>query len=372
MSLKNNTIRIQPGPANYYSYPGALKELGKFYSREELSRALWLAGERAGEAALPYLPEAFSHARERRQRFTGHCTHETVDALAVRFEGSISLIVGIGGGSVLDTAKALAAKLDLPFIAVPTIAATCAAVTPLSVWYNPEGKALGYEIFRKAADLVLVEPEIILKAPGEYMRAGLADTLAKWYEAEILCSGGGTLPLAARLGLEVSLTLRNVLLNRGGEAFEAMKSGVLNPEFLEVVDAVLIGGGSVGGLGERFTRIAAAHAIHNGLSVLPESAGQLHGIKVAYGILVQEALMGNDDELQALMASFEALELPLNLGGLGIDYSNKDAVKAFVKASVTPGESIHLLPFPVDEDRLRGAVDRVELLAASRGEKKYA
>lgn len=33
---------------------------------------------------------------------------------------------------------------------------------------------------------MLVEPQIILNAPAEYLLAGIGDTLAKWYEAAVL------------------------------------------------------------------------------------------------------------------------------------------------------------------------------------------
>ena len=57
----------------------------------------------------------------------------------------------------------------------------------------------------------------------------------------------------------------------------------------------------VGGLGDRFTRVAAAHACaDNGLTVLPQTEKFLHGTKVAYGTLVQSALLGQDDVLAQL------------------------------------------------------------------------
>ena len=50
--------------------------------------------------------------------------------------------------------------------------------------------------------------------------------------------------------------------------------------------------------------MAGAHAIHNGLSYVDETHEILHGSKVAYGILVQLAYTGDDDEIRALFAKF--------------------------------------------------------------------
>ena len=97
-------------------------------------------------------------------------------------------------------------------MAIPTIAATCAAWTPLSVWYNDAGQALNFELFDDANFLVLVEPRIILNAPAEYLLAGIGDTLAKWYEAVVLAPQPEALPLTVRLGINGAQAIRDVLL----------------------------------------------------------------------------------------------------------------------------------------------------------------
>lgn len=352
-------IRIQPGPANYYSYPGALEKLLAFFTNEQLSSALWIHGKRAGEAAEPYIRQVFQDSRTNSFLLTDHCTHEIVDGLARDFE-DVPLVVGIGGGSVQDTAKALAAKRDIPFVAIPTIAATCAAWTPLSVWYDGSGKALGYEMFRQGAFLVLVEPRIICAAPPVYLQAGLADTIAKWYEARLLSSGVDHLPHTAVLGLEVARTIKDVLLAQGAQAFSDQASGTVSSAFIEVVDAIVAGGGLVGGLGEKYTRVAAAHALHNGMSVLPATHDKLHGTKVAYGLLVQSALEHDKDGLEVLYEKFIELGLPVSFRDLGVDPTDAGQIDAAIAATLVPHESIHLLPFPVDASRLRDAILEVE------------
>ena len=350
-------IRVQPGASNYYCHEKAINHLEDFFSFHTLSEALFLYGERAGEATKPYLGSYFSEAQK--QMMKGHCSHTLVDELAEKF-ASVPLVIGIGGGSVLDTAKALATVLDKPFVAIPTIAATCAACTPLSVWYDVQGKALGYEIFPQGAFLVLVEPKIIAKAPQIYMKAGIADTLAKWYEAKILVQGVKNLPLPAELGLLAAKRINEVLFSEGEKALESCTEGKVSHSVLQIIDSIIVCGALVGGLGERFTRIAAAHAIHNGLSALEETHGILHGIKVAYGILVQSALEEDQEELISLLSKFKQMGLPTSLSDLGIEYQNKEKLERFIAKTLVKEESIHLLPFTVTPDRLRQAICTLE------------
>lgn len=346
-------IRVQVGPSNAFSHHSAFQRLSEFFSADELSQALWIGGRRASAAAGPWLPPAFHEPGARRVEFQGHCCESLVAELASRV-GS-GPVIGLGGGSALDTAKAVAIRTHRPFVALPTIAATCAAWTPLSVWYDDQGRALQFEVFPQGAFLTLIEPALLASAPVEYLAAGIGDTLAKWYEAAVLVQGVDPLPLTARLGLDMSRTIRDVLLDQGSAAIEANRRGVPDPAFVNVVDAIVAAGGAVGGLGERFTRVAAAHSVHNGLTLLPETATVLHGAKVAFGILVQLALQGEWAERDRLRQAYGPLGLPTKLADLGID-PHDPRLDAVVAKILLPHESIHALPFPVTATTLQEAL----------------
>ena len=358
--MSNTDIRVVPGPANYFSHPGSLAHLNEFFTPEQLSRAVWIYGERAIEGARPFLPESFHAPGVKHLLFKGHCSERDVTDLVTASGNNDSVVIGVGGGALLDTAKAVARRLGVPVVAIPTIAATCAAWTPLSVWYNDAGQALQFEVFDDANFLVLVEPHIILKAPAEYLLAGIGDTLAKWYEAVVLAPQSENLPLTVRLGINGALAIRDVLLSRSEEALADQQRGEATQAFRDVVDAIIAGGGMVGGLGERYTRVAAAHAVHNGLTVLPQTEKYLHGTKVAYGILVQSALLGQDDVLAELVAPYQRFTLPTTLRELEVDINSRDELDKVIAHTLRPVESIHYLPVALTPEVLRAAFEKVE------------
>jgi uncharacterized oxidoreductase len=363
--MSNTDIRVVVGPANYFSHRGSFQRLNDFFSPEQLSRAVWIYGERAIAGARPFLPASFDTKGAKHLQFTGHCSERDVTTLADSAGENPAVVMGVGGGTVLDTAKAVARRLGVPFVGLPTVAATCAAWTPLSVWYNEAGQALQFEIFDDANFLVLVEPEIILNAPAEFLLAGIGDTLAKWYEAVVLAANPEQLPLTVRLGLNGAEAIRDVLLENSEAALANQQQGELSQAFLDVVDAIIAGGGMVGGLGERYTRVAAAHAVHNGLTVLPQTEKYLHGTKVAYGILVQSALLGQDDVLTQLVAAYQRFHLPTTLAELEVDIHDRPALDKVIAHTLRPVESIHALPVAVTPESLHAAFVKVESLSAS-------
>ena len=172
-----------------------------------------------------------------------------------------------------------------------------------------------------------------------------------------------TLPLTVRLGINGALAIRDVLLESSETALADQQRGELTQAFRDVVDAIVAGGGMVGGLGERYTRVAAAHAVHNGLTVLPQTEKYLHGTKVAYGILVQSALLGQDDVLAQLVQAYQRFNLPTTLAALEVDINNREQLDKVIAHTLRPVESIHFLPVELNAETLRAAFEKVERFA---------
>lgn len=338
------TIAIRGAPNLYICEAGVLNRLPELLEPYSFRRGLVLHGKRSWQAAKPYFPE-LSGIELHFVQYDGECTEKEIARIAALLRNNeADFLIGIGGGKVLDIAKAAGNVIGCEIILIPTLAATCAAWTPISVIYDDHGQFLTYTICPKSTLMVLVEPRIILHSPVEYLRSGIGDTLAKWYEAEILTRNLDVHPIPVQLALKSAELCKEVLLEDGAQAIRDMESGNLTTAFLQVIETIIVTGGMVGGFGDQYGRIAVAHSIHNGLTVREETHHRLHGEKVAYGILVQLALEKNEEEIKRLIPFYQELNLPCSLEDLGLSKEQDDALAAIANRALAPGESIHLLP----------------------------
>lgn len=267
------------------------------------------------------------------------------------------LIIGVGGGKALDTAKLLAHQCELPIVTIPTSAATCAGWTALSNIYSEEG-AFQYDVsLNRCPDLMIVDYSLIRTAPKRTLVAGIGDAIAKWYEASVSSgSSSATLTIAA---VQQARILRDILFQKSAFALKNPNS----EEWQEVVDATLLLAGVIGGLGGANCRTVAAHAVHNGLTHIRAAHGALHGEKVAYGILVQlrleEMLQGNQLSVtsrQQLLDFYQVIGLPKTLEDLGLGNITLAELRQAAEIACNPDSDIHRLPFSVTPEQLMAAM----------------
>src|SRR6185295_16779837 len=201
------------------------------------------------------------------------------------------IIIGAGGGKVLDTARAVAAELKLPVVNCPTVASSDAPCSALSVIYTDEGEFQEYRIYGKNPDLVLVDTQVIAQSPPRLLVAGMGDALATWFEAKT-CADGRVKNMRGGLSTQSALALAKLcyrtLLTDGADALCAVQTQVVTPALERLVEANTL----LSGIGFESSGLAAAHAIHNGLTTVPATHAYLHGEKVAFGLLTQLVLEG--------------------------------------------------------------------------------
>ena len=290
--------------------------------------------------------------------YTPDCCQSSLDRLMSAVAShQADVIIGIGGGKCLDTAKLLAHRSGLPVVTIPTSGATCAAWTALSNIYSESGAFL-YDVgLPKCPELLVLDYSIVATAPTRTLVAGIGDAIAKWYEASV--SSGHSTKTLLIAAVQQARVLRDILFQKSAAALEHPGG----EDWQEVVDATVLLAGVIGGLGGAQCRTVAAHAVHNGLTHLPGSHHALHGEKVAFGILVQLRLqeMLQGDRLaatarQQLLDFYNSIGLPKTLADLGLNEVTLSQLHHAAMLACKPDSDLHRLPFSVTPEQLVAAM----------------
>ncbi|PTU76030.1 glycerol dehydrogenase [Pseudomonas indoloxydans] len=289
--------------------------------------------------------------------FNGECSQGEVDRLCqLTTQNGRSAIVGIGGGKTLDTAKAVAFFQKVPVAVAPTIASTDAPCSALSVLYTDDGEFDRYLMLPTNPALVVVDTAIVARAPARLLAAGIGDALATWFEARA-ASRSSAATMAGGPATQTALNLArfcyDTLLEEGEKAMLAVQAQVVTPALERIVEANTY----LSGVGFESGGVAAAHAVHNGLTAVAETHHFYHGEKVAFGVLVQLALENaSNAEMQEVMSLCHAVGLPVTLAQLDITEDIPAKMRAVAELACAPGETIHNMPGGVTVEQVYGAL----------------
>lgn len=334
-----NTFKKAVFPGKYIQGSGVSAEISKLIETFG-GRGLILAAPSAFSSVLDRIKSSLPDDTVI-EKFSGECCEQELFRLetAIKKSGAKS-VTAIGGGKVIDTGKIAADRAGLPVIVVPTIASTDAPCSGCAVVYSEKGVFETVFYQKRNPEAVLVDSEIIVKAPVRFLVSGMGDALATWFEARSCaqtasrneCGGVSTIS-----GLALARLCYDTLLEYGPAAKELCGQGILSPAVERIIEANIL----LSGIGFESSGLAAAHAIHNGLTALEATHHYYHGEKVAFGVLaglhLTDAPMA---EMDTVYGFCEKVSLPTTLAALGLAGVSRECLFRAASAACAPGQSI--------------------------------
>ncbi|MEA4854280.1 MAG: glycerol dehydrogenase [Christensenella sp.] len=313
--------------------------------------------------------------------FRGECSREEVARLqALSKEKNCSCTIGLGGGKAIDTAKCVAQGEAL--IIVPTIAATDAPTSHSAVLYHEDGAFDDYAYFKQSPSVVMIDTTVVAGAPVRFLVSGMGDALSTYFEARANVRSSANinagLPCGYREGLcgsakgtkaafALATLCYETLLADGVKAKAACEAKVVTPALENIIEANIL----LSGIGFESGGLAAAHAIHDGLTILPGTHHSFHGEKVAFGTLAQLVLENAPmEEIEEVLDFCLAIGLPVCLADIGVESISKEELTAVAEKACIPEESIYAMPFPITVDDVAAAIETADKLGAAYKEKR--
>lgn len=272
-------------------------------------------------------------------------------------ETDCDLIIGMGGGKTIDAAKVVANNLSLPLIIVPTSASTDAPTSALSVIYTETGEHSHEIFYDRAPEVVLIDTEIISKAPVRLLVAGMGDALATYFEARACKESDSFNNIKGNYkrtitSYAIAKACYETLLEDGLKAKLAAEAGANTIALENIIEVNTL----LSGIGAESNGASGAHAFHDGFTAIEESKDKLHGEKVAFGVLCQLALENRDKhEIETVIKFSKSVGLPVTLEDLGVIEVTVEKLRAAARA-VMHSPLILREPFDVTEDMIFSAI----------------
>ncbi|MBM4240071.1 MAG: NAD(P)-dependent glycerol-1-phosphate dehydrogenase [Euryarchaeota archaeon] len=221
----------------------------------------------------------------------------------------VSVVLGVGGGKVIDVAKLASTRSGIHFISVPTAASHDGIASPRASIRNEEGSV---SLKAQPPIGVIADTKIISKAPFRLLAAGCGDIVSNhtavldWKLANRLLNEYFSNSAAA-----LSLMTAKMIIESAG----AIKEG-LEESARVVVKALISSGIAISIAGTSRPASGSEHKFSHALDVIaPKPA--LHGEQCGVGTIMMMYLHGGDWKF--IKDALKTIKSPTTAYELGID-----------------------------------------------------
>ena len=355
-------IKAMCSPRKYIQGPKLLGEIDR-HIKGLGNRLMLLLSEGGLRRLHPTLDACFEkkHWKLDYQIFSGECTHKKIERYADYCKKSgITAVVGIGGGKIIDTAKGVAYYAGLPVVIIPTVCSTDAPCSSISVLYNDDGIFEAYLPLGTNPDIVMVDTEIIAKAPVEYLVAGMGDAMSTYFEARACQAAGCCNPLGmapTSTSIEIAALCWKYLRSDGLQAKQAVEQGRCTNELENIVEV----NSYQSCIGFESGGLAAAHGIQKGFTVLPVLHSVHHGFKVAFCTVAQLMLeRALEEEVTQVLAFCREVGLPICFADLGCPEITEEQIMQIAEKACEQGSTVFHVPVEVNIQTVTDALIKAD------------
>lgn len=220
----------------------------------------------------------------------------------------VEVVIGVGGGKVLDVAKYAGFVAKIPYICVPTTLSNDSLASPVAV-LGTEGDARKTLKCAIPAGIV-VDVNVIMGAPVSHLQSGIGDTISKYtalYDWK--------LDAAYRKDRvdDFSYLLSDMAFS--SLCYNEEKS-LKSKEFIKILtQALVLGGLAMEIAGNSRPSSGSEHLFCHSLEENYKEIQISHGMAVALGSLVSCRLQGRDDSLLRSVLDAYGMDMdPMNWG----------------------------------------------------------
>lgn len=361
----HKTPRTVTSPKKFLIGPGLLAQMHDFI-KDFGDNAFVICDEfiveRVKTESLPGIDAA--GLKGSAEKFNYECTEQEIKRLGdLAISRGANVIVAVGGGKTLDSAKAVGYYHKLPVILYPTIASTDAPCTALAVIYTEKGEFERYLFLPQNPDMVVADTSIIAAAPVRFFAAGVGDALATYFEARTCYQSDGVnlvLKKPSRTGLGIAELCYRLLCENIDGAMDAIHNKVVTPALEQTIEATIY----LSGVGAEAGGLAAAHAVNNGMSMVPDLHRAQHGEKVVFGLLTQLVLENAPKaEVEEVVRIIKTAGLPLTLSDMGLKSFVESEWRRVAEVACAEGDTMSNMTMTLTPDDVYNAMVAANALA---------